>query len=396
MPSNQAAYLTRPKTLHPLEVKPAPYTKPEANEVVVKVHAVAINPVDWLKAGKGYSIIFPWMKLPAIQGSDLAGEVVEIGSGVSQNRLEVGSEVPHSRLKVGSEMSHNRLKVGDRVLSHAMGYSKQFNSAARGAFQLYTVCLDHMTSQIPDSMSYEEAAVIPLAVTTAACSLFQNDQLNLQRPSIPRQPTNKTVLIWGGSTSVGCNAIQLAVAAGYEVVTTCSPKNFDLCKRLGAQECFDYNSKTVVPDVIKKLEQTDFAGAMSAGINSDGPCFDIVSKCKSGKVVSMVSFPKLEPEPTTLFLPRTILFFLSWFIGTTMKSTLRGFAWKLVNVDQVVNNGIGKAIYTEFLPKALLEKSYVAAPEPEIVGNGLESIQEGYLRQEKGMSAKKVVVSLQT
>ena len=374
MPSNQAAWLTRPKTSHPLEVNSAPYTSPEVNELVVKVHAVAINPIDWLKAGKGYGIVFPWMKLPCIQGTDLAGEVVEIGPGVSDNRL----------------------KVGDRVLSYAMGYNKQFNTSAKGAFQLYTVCLNHMTSQIPDSMSYEEAAVIPLGATTAACSLFQADQLNLQQPSIPRKPTSKTVLIWGGSTSVGCNAIQLAVAAGYEVVTTCSPKNFSLCKRLGAQECFDYNSKTVVSDLIKTLEHSDFAGALSAGINSDGPCFDIVSKCKSGKVVSMVSFPRQQPEPTTLFLARTILFFASWFIGTIVKSKLRGFEWKLVNVDQMARNGIGQAIYTEFLPKVLQESSYVAAPEPEIVGNGLESIQEAYNRQEKGMSAKKVVVTVQT
>ena len=374
MPSNRAAWLTHPKTSNPLEVKSAPYTSPTANEVVVKVHAVAINPVDWLKAGRGFGFVFTWMKLPFVQGTDLAGEVVDIGPGVSENHL----------------------KVGDRVLSYAMAYSEDFNTSAKGAFQLYTVCLDHMTTRIPDSISYEEASVIPLGATTAACALFQADQLNLQYPTVPRKSTNKTVLIWGGSTSVGCNAIQLAVAAGCEVITTCSPKNFALCEKLGAQKCFDYNSKSVVTDLIKTLEQTDFAGALSAGINSDGPCFEIVSKCRSGKFVSMVSFPRQEPEPKTLVLPRTIAFYASWFISAAVKSRIKGITWKLVMVDQMAKNDVGKAIYTDYLPKALRDGSYVAAPEPEIVGKGLESIQAAYTRQEKGMSAKKAVVSVQS
>jgi len=372
MPSNKAAWLTKPKTSSPLEVKAAPYTRPKANEVVVKVHAVAINPIDWLKAGKGFDFVFSWIKVPFVQGTDLAGEVVEIGPGGSH------------------------LKVGDRVLSFGLGVNPGHNTSAKSAFQLYTVCLDHMTTPIPDSMSYEEASVIPLGATTAACALFQADQLNLQHLTIPGEPTGKTIFIWGGSTSVGCNAIQLAVAAGYQVVVTCSPKNFALCKKLGARQCFDYNSTSVVSDVIKALKQTDFAGAVSMGINSDGPCFDIVSQLKSGKFVSMVSFPRPEPEPKALVLPRTIAFFASWFIRTTIKTRMKGISWKMVNVDQIASNGIGKTVYTDYLPRALQEGSYVAAPKPEIVDRGLESIQTAYTRQEQGISGGKVVVSVQS
>jgi NADPH:quinone reductase-like Zn-dependent oxidoreductase len=71
-------------------------------------------------------------------------------------------------------------------------------------------------------------------MSTAACGLFQEDHLALQRSSALPKPTSKTLLVWGGSTSVGSNAIQLAVAAGYEVFTTASPKNFDYVKKLGA------------------------------------------------------------------------------------------------------------------------------------------------------------------
>jgi len=65
---------------------------------------------------------------------------------------------------------------------------------------------------------------------------------------------------------VGCNAIQLAVAAGYEVFTTCSPKNFDLVKELGASQTFDYNSKTVVKDIIHAFQNKTTAGAISVCI----------------------------------------------------------------------------------------------------------------------------------
>lgn len=88
-PSNQAAWLTKPNTPTPLDVKTAPYTHPKENEVVVKVHAVAINPFDWLKAGKEFGFVFGWIKLPFVQGTDVAGEVVEVGPGVSESQLKV-------------------------------------------------------------------------------------------------------------------------------------------------------------------------------------------------------------------------------------------------------------------------------------------------------------------
>ncbi len=61
----------------------------------------------------------------------------------------------------------------------------------------------------------------------------------------------------------------------------------------------------------------------------------------------------------------------------------------------MTTNGIGKTIYSSFLEKALQDGSFIAAPEPEVIGTGLESIQAAFVRQEKGMSAKKAVVTVQ-
>ena len=112
-------------------------------------------------------------------------------------------------VEIGSAVTH--FHVGDRVLGHAVGTDKDSNSAAEGTFQHYAVLLERLAAPIPDTMSYEDAAVLPLAVSTAACGLFQTDQLGLRHPSANAEPTGETVLVWGGSTSVGSNGIQLAV-----------------------------------------------------------------------------------------------------------------------------------------------------------------------------------------
>ena len=73
---------------------------------------------------------------------------------------------------------------------------------------------------------------------------------------------------------------------------------------------------------------------------------------------------------------------------------MRGIGYKLVAGDELVDNGIGRAIYQDFLPVALQRGEFVAAPDPLIVGKGLEYVQAGLDMMRKGVSAKKVVVSL--
>ena len=369
MPTNTAAWLTGEK-VNPLQVKSAPYTTPQENEIVIKNGAVAINPVDWMLQDQGTSIMFTWLKYPFVLGTDVAGEVVEIGSHVT------------------------RFKIGDRVVGHAVGNDQKRNRSAECAFQTYTVLLDHMASPIPSTLSYESACVLPLAMSTAACGLFQEDQLALQHPSALPKPTGKTLLVWGGSTSVGSNAIQLAVAAGYEVFTTASPKNFDYVKRLGAAQVFDYNSKTVVADLIHAFEGKTTAGAISIGPGAADACMDVLDKCKGNKFISMASYPIPQPPPKRFVLLTTIYCFVSWSIANWVKSKARGIRYKFIFGTTLIDNGVGEAIYVDYLPDALAASTYIAAPEPVVVGKGLEYIQAGLDLQKKGVSAKKVVVSL--
>ena len=369
MPSNTAAWLNGAKI--PLEVKTAPYTSPGPDEIVIQNAAIAINPIDHIKQDLG-KMVYGWIKYPFIIGTDVAGEVVEVGSRVT------------------------RFKIGDRVLSLATGTVKEYNTSAKGAFQKYTVALEHMTSSIPNTTSYESAAVLPLGISTAACGLFQEDQLALQHPSPSGspKPTGKTLLIWGGSTSVGSNAIQLAVASGYEVITTASPKNFDYVNKLGASRVFDYNSETVISDIIQALRNKSVAGAMSIGQGAAEACLDILHECKGEKFISMASYPT-PPKPYNWFkIPRTILYFGSWFLTHWCTTWSRDIRTKFIVGSSLIDNGIGKMIYEDFLPRALAEGSYTAVPEPHVVGKGLENVQIGFAMLKEGVSAKKLVITL--
>ncbi|KAJ5624679.1 hypothetical protein N7510_000988 [Penicillium lagena] len=336
-----AAWINEPKA-HPLEVKAAPTYTPGPNEILVRNHAVAMNPIDNTTQLRG---IFP-LQYPAILGQDVAGEVVAIGPNVS------------------------RFKAGDRVVGHSVVYATQ--EQRDGAFQTYTIVRTNLASLIPEEVSFESASVLPLGLSTASCALFQDGDLHLQLPTSPAQkPTGKTVLIWGAASSVGCNAVQLAVAAGYEVVATASPHNFDLVKKLGASQVLDYHSANIVEELVLALRDRELAGAFDCiGFSATKTTAAVVAASQGAKRVVST-----KPVPADLNPPE----------GVTVKQC-RG--------DALRDNHIGKAIYEDFLPQALKTRSFVPAPEPLVAGKGLESVQGALEVLQKGVSAKKVVVVL--
>jgi NADPH:quinone reductase-like Zn-dependent oxidoreductase len=370
MPTNEAAWLPAKHTR--LEVGLAPYPAPGTHEIVVRNRAVAINPVDWIIQAVG-TMAFPWVKYPAVLGSDVAGEVAAVGAGVT------------------------RFRVGDRVVGHAIGLNKTRSGAPEGAFQLYTVLLAHMASPLPDGVSFDEAAVLPLGLSTAACGLFEKDQLALALPSAGAAATGKTVLVWGGSTSVGSNAIQLAVAAGYEVVTTASPRNFDYVKGLGASLAFDYASPGVVADLIGAMAGRTMAGALAIGVGSAPKCMQVVRACRGRKFVSMAS-PAVSFAKVPLGRGRMLAMapLMARFAGSALALAVNGRRWgvgtKFIFGSSLADNEVGPAIYVDYLPRALAEGRFVAAPPAMVVGQGLGDLQAALDAQRAGVSASKLVV----
>ncbi|QTE29366.1 zinc-binding alcohol dehydrogenase family protein [Pengzhenrongella sicca] len=370
MPNNTAAWLNRKHGR--LEVAPAPYTTPGPNEIAVRNAAVAINSLDWIIQVEG-NLLYGWLKYPMVIGSDVAGEVVEIGSSVT------------------------RFQVGDRVLGHAVSSDRDSNRPADGGFQLYTVLLERMASPIPDSLSFPDAATLPLAVSTAACGLFQGDQLGLDHPRANAKPTGLTVLVWGGSTSVGSQAIQLAVAAGYDVIATASPRNFDYVRSLGAAEVFDYNGPTVERDIIAALADRRFAGAVSLGATGAPACVRIAGAVQGNRFVSIATPPVTFETLADAGLgerARLTAKLIAANIRLQVAARRRGVRIKYIFGTSLKHNEVSTAIYCDFLPAALADDRYTIAPKATVVADGLDSIQAALDTHRRGVSAQKLVVRL--
>ncbi|KAE8154105.1 GroES-like protein [Aspergillus avenaceus] len=343
MTQNRAAWSTDP-TAHPFSIQDAPYPAPGHGEIVIKNAAVAINPSDWKIQTYGA----PWLKKwPFILGTDVAGVVVDIGPGVT------------------------RFTNGQRAVAYCHNLGS--NDPAHSGFQLYTLAKEITAAAIPDSISFEEASVLPQALSTAAAGLFLKESLDLPvPPATGVAPTGKSILIWGGASSVGATTIQLAVAAGLTVITTASARNHELVTGLGASAVFDYKSPTVVGDAVSALADTDFVGV-----------FDAISEPSSFEAVRVI-LDQLKADvraicalpynkPTERFAP---IFISSNFL--TYDS----------------NKHIAEGIWRDFTSEALENGRLKPKPDPEVVGNGLEVIQTAVDILKKGVSAKKLVVTL--
>lgn len=142
--------------------------------------------------------------------------------------------------------------------------------------------------------------VLPLGISTASAGLFQKDFLNLPFPSPeqqPPKPLNRVLLIWGGSSSVGSCAIQLAKAAGATIITTASPKNFAYVKALGAEEVFDYRAEDVEDQIVNWLQSKTVLGAFHA-VGENGAvqtCARVVDRSQGKAIV--VSVRGIPPPP---------------------------------------------------------------------------------------------------
>ena len=371
MPTNSAAWLESPYA--DFVVRDAPYTPPSAHQIVVRARAIAVNPLDSIKQGTG-DLMYRWLPYPSVLGEDVAGEVAEVGSAVT------------------------RFAVGDRVLGMAVGMEKGRDHAPEGGFQHYVVLDEALASPIPPQMTFESAAVFPLAVSTAASALFQSDHLALRHPTSTAPPTGEAVVVWGGSTSVGGNAVQLAVAAGYRVVTTASPRNHERMRELGASEVFDYASPSVVRDVAAALAGLRVAGLLAVGTGSAEPVVRIAAATGARRVamasppVSMESAPRRGGVSPALV--RMGVTMVAGNVSLQAYCAVHRIRARYVWGSSLMHNEVGPMLWERFLPAALADGSYLVAPTPRVVGSTLASVQTAIDQLREGVSATKLVVTL--
>jgi len=185
---------------------------PTGKQVLVKVRAAAVNPLDWhFTTGKPYFVRFltGWGAPddPHL-GRDLAGDVIAVGPEVT------------------------KFKVGDAVFG--IGPS---------AFAEYSVAAERRLAHKPAAVSYEEAAAVPIAALTALQALRDHGQVQ----------AGHKILVNGASGGVGTYMVQLAKAMGADVTAVCSGRNIELVRSLGADRAIDYTRE----DFTQRAERYD-------------------------------------------------------------------------------------------------------------------------------------------
>ncbi|CAL1711229.1 unnamed protein product [Somion occarium] len=229
IPTQQKALLLPSKgadfTLGTVEVP-----KPEAGEVLVRVEAAGLNPLDYKIQELGFFI----SEFPAILGCDASGVVAAVGNGVTA------------------------LAIGDKVLFETNpGYRN-------AAFQQFTIIKASLTSKIPAKISFDEAATLPCCLMTAANGLYTGFVPHLLRGGASLTPfwaeggrgkyAGQPIVIFGGAASVGQYAIQLARISGFSpIITTASLRNAERLKSIGATHVIDRGLSQA--DIIAKVKE---------------------------------------------------------------------------------------------------------------------------------------------
>ncbi|GJE89862.1 zinc-binding alcohol dehydrogenase family protein [Phanerochaete sordida] len=212
MSSQKALYLLGVNDRFEVRVKSIP--EPGPGEVLVEVHAAGLNPVDWKVRAQGIIV----KTYPAILGLDGAGVVKRLGAGVTN------------------------FEVGDRIAFHG-------SFGERAVFQQYTVADADVAVKISQNLTFDEAATLPVAVETAAFGLYNrkgSGGIELAAPWIVDgrgKYAGEPILVVGGASAVGQQAIQFAKLSGFgPIITTGSVHNSAFLKSLGATHVLDRNS----------------------------------------------------------------------------------------------------------------------------------------------------------
>ncbi|XP_042040570.1 chloroplast envelope quinone oxidoreductase homolog isoform X2 [Salvia splendens] len=190
-----------------------PVPTPSKGEVLLKLEATTLNPIDW-KIQKGLFRPLMPKRFPYIPATDVAGEVVEVGPGVEN------------------------FKPGDKVIA-------SLNVGTGGGLAEYAVAKIDMTVHRPAEISAAEGASFPIAGLTAHGALTLAG-LKFDGPDPGPQ---KNILVTAASGGVGHFAVQLAKLGNAHVTATCGVRNIDLVRSLGADEVLDY--KTPAGAVLK-------------------------------------------------------------------------------------------------------------------------------------------------
>ena len=248
-----------------LKLEEVPKPAPAADQVLVRIHAIGVNPVDtYIRAG-AYSI----SNLPYTPGFDAAGAVEAVGPGVT------------------------RFKAGDRVYTSA---------TISGSYAEYAICNSQTVHPLPQNISYSQGAALGIPYATAHRALFQK----------ARAQAGESVLVHGASGGVGTAAVQWARAGGLTVIgTSGTVEGQKLVQENGAHHVLNHRSDTCTSDLMQFTNNrgVDVILEMLANVNL---AKDLTLLAKFGRVVVIGSRGKIE------ILPRDTMSRDASIIGMTL------------------------------------------------------------------------------
>ncbi len=269
----KALVLTRYRGSDAAELRDVRRPRAARGEVLVRVHAAGLNPVDY-KTRDGMLKVVQRYPLPVVMGNELSGVVEELGEGVAS------------------------FAPGDRVFA-------RMPKDTMGGLAEYAVVPEQFLAKMPASIDFNTAAGVPLAGLTALQAL--RDELHVGRGS--------RIFIPGGAGGVGTFAIQLAKWLGAEVTTTASPRGRALVEALGADVVIDYTKERFE----ERLRDMDGAFDLLGG-ETLLKSFGVVKR--GGKVVSIAGMP--EPETARKDLGRGLfLRALFWLASYKIRAVAR-------------------------------------------------------------------------
>ncbi|KAL8759695.1 MAG: hypothetical protein Q9199_000567 [Rusavskia elegans] len=341
---HQAAVL--PSAGSPLSVTDRDTPEPGPDEVLIETKAIAVNPVDYYQRDFGRP---PPPFYPAVLGEDVAGLVVKLGSNVS-----------------------NALAPGSRVLAFASSFY-QNGSPDHGAFQKFTLARSEGVVPLPDTLTFEEGAILPLAVLTAL-SAYTTSGIPLDTKFTPND--KQAILVWGASSSVGSLAVQSAKTMGFTVYATAGAQNLEYVKTLGANAAFDYKSSDVVSQIANKAKE-DGVTLRTAHVIVDNALqqtLDVLKLTKGDGPAKVAHAPLLPEDAPTLE-------------GTEIK-----FTFPPTDPDER-NKHIYKC-FNIWLKDGLSSGAVVPSPRIQLVPGGIGGLNDALDTLKAGVSGTKVVVSV--
>lgn len=352
LPETQSALLVHgPRQRYTLSSIPLPNFQSE-DEVLVRIEAIGLNPVDW----KSVAYNFALPVLPALNGRDLAGTVVRVGSQVE------------------------RFRVGDR----AFAVSTNYRDYRTSSFQQYAVASSHCLGLVPPNVTIEESAALGVGASTAAIALsstlgirirdFASFELGngsegeLDRSTLPPPiEEGEWLLIWGASCVTGFFAAQFARLAGLKVIAVvCEKKHGDRLRKIGVEHVVDRHDPISAISQIRSITSDklkfaiDCVGSETAGFAQRG----------------------LRSEGE------------SWLVGLSglPKELREGVNGRSVPIKTVhTNNRIGSGLMK--LIEELLASNELVLPDITVLEGGLEVVNDGLEKLRTGqVSFGRIVV----